>query len=209
MPKEQPTITLGLLSAIEENEQITQRAVAKDLDVALGMVNAYLKRCIKKGYVKVTQAPANRYVYYLTPTGFAEKSRLTAEYLFSSFNFFRNARQQCEAILTQCLADRQQNVVLVGSGDLAEIVILCSREFDIQLNGVVETDGQVLQTSGLRHFERIEDVDENNVFIITDLLRPQDAYFDLSKIHSDEKIYVPGILGVYRHPVSLNMETGG
>jgi len=28
--------------------------------------------------MKIKQAPANRYVYYLTPKGFAEKSRLTA-----------------------------------------------------------------------------------------------------------------------------------
>ena len=45
-----------------------------------------------KGLVKMSQVPLNRYAYYLTPQGFAEKSRLTAEYLSVSFNFFRRAR---------------------------------------------------------------------------------------------------------------------
>ena len=56
-------ITLGLLTAVEDNSRLTQRVAADELGIALGLVNAYLKRCIRKGYVKVTQAPANRYAY--------------------------------------------------------------------------------------------------------------------------------------------------
>ena len=44
------------------------------MGVALGLANSYLKRCIRKGFIKITEAPANRYLYYLTPQGFAEKA---------------------------------------------------------------------------------------------------------------------------------------
>ena len=94
---EEAKITLGLLSAVEANSALTQRSVASDLGIALGLANAYLKRCVRKGLVKVKQVPANRYSYYLTPKGFAEKSRLTAEYLSISFNFFRSARSDRRA----------------------------------------------------------------------------------------------------------------
>ena len=198
VPENQADITLGVLNAVEEDQHITQRRVANDLGVALGLINSYLKRCIKKGFVKISLAPANRYSYYLTPAGFAEKSRLTAEYLSSSFNFFRNARQQCEDILSQCIADGHQDIVLVGDGDLAEIIILCSREFDIKLIGVVETDDQVSNTSGLQRFEQIEDVDFSNALIITSLIRPQEIYSEISKIYDDGRIYIPGILCVSR-----------
>ena len=69
------TITLGVLTAIEEDDRATQRAISEDLGIALGLTNAYLKRCVKKGFIKVRQIPANRYAYYLTPQGFAEKSQ--------------------------------------------------------------------------------------------------------------------------------------
>ena len=88
-------ITLGMLNAVEENSVLTQRSLARELGIALGLANAYLKRCVTKGYIKVTHAPAKRYAYYLTPQGFAEKSRLTAQYLAISFDFFRLARSQC------------------------------------------------------------------------------------------------------------------
>src|SRR5271157_1367844 len=88
-------IVLGLLESVERDGAQSQRKLASDLGIALGLANAYLKRCVHKGLVKVGQAPARRYAYYLTPQGFAEKSRLTATYLSHSFSFFREARAQC------------------------------------------------------------------------------------------------------------------
>ena len=90
-----------MLNAVEENAVLTQRSLARGLGIALGLANAYLKRCVTKGYIKVTQAPANRYAYYLTPKGFAEKSRLTTQYLTNSFDFFRLARNQCDALFAE------------------------------------------------------------------------------------------------------------
>ena len=90
-------ITLGVLNAVHENSAVTQRSVAQQLGIALGLTNAYLKRCVKKGLIKVNQIPPNRYAYYLTPKGFSEKTRLTAEYFSSSFVFFRRARYRRDA----------------------------------------------------------------------------------------------------------------
>src|SRR5262245_41785569 len=83
---EGPRIMLELLDAVEQNRAQSQRLLASELGIALGLVNAYLKRCIKKGLVKVRSAPARRYAYCLTPQGFAEKSRLTVEYLSYSLD---------------------------------------------------------------------------------------------------------------------------
>src|ERR1700744_4187535 len=84
----------GRLTSVDSNGARSQRHIAAELDIALGLVNAYLKRSIKKGLVKVGQAPARRYAYYLTPQGFSEKSRLTVEFLSSSFSLFRKAKEE-------------------------------------------------------------------------------------------------------------------
>src|SRR3974377_1700656 len=93
-------IMLGLLDAVEQERAHSQRHLASELGVALGLVNAYLKRCINKGLVKARQAPARRYAYYLTPRGFAEKSRLTVEYFSHSFGFFRQSKTDCSGLFT-------------------------------------------------------------------------------------------------------------
>src|SRR5437868_9764612 len=92
---EKTRIMLGLLESVERGGEQSQRRLASELGVALGLVNAYLKRCVSKGLVKVRSAPTRRYAYYLTPRGFAEKSRLTVEYLSYSLSLFRQAKNDC------------------------------------------------------------------------------------------------------------------
>jgi len=131
-------IVLGLLTSIERDSAITQRKLAGDLGIALGLANSYLRRCVRKGLVKMSQVPLNRYAYYLTPQGFAEKSRLTAEYLTVSFDFFRRARGDCAMLLRQCTARGWRRVALYGAGDLAEIVVLSAGETGIDVALVID-----------------------------------------------------------------------
>src|SRR5580765_6671163 len=111
-------IVLNLLNSVDDGAR-SQRRIAEELGIALGLVNAYLKRCVKKGYVKVSEAPARRYAYYLTPYGFAEKSRLTVEYLSRSFSFFREAKADCIEIFAIAKAQNFHDLVLSGKSDLA------------------------------------------------------------------------------------------
>ena len=53
-------IMLGLLESVDRDGGQSQRARASEFGVALGLVNAYLKRCVRKGLVKVKEAPARR-----------------------------------------------------------------------------------------------------------------------------------------------------
>jgi DNA-binding MarR family transcriptional regulator len=135
-----PEILLRLLSSIERDSAITQRKLAGHLGIALGLANAYLRRCIRKGFVKVTRVPLNRYAYYLTPQGFTEKSRLTADYFSASLNFFRRARGDCRALLAQCASDGWSRIALYGASDLAEIAVLSAGETGIEVVCVIDED---------------------------------------------------------------------
>src|SRR5205085_12061587 len=135
---ENARIVLGLLESVERDGAQSQRKLASDLGIALGLVNAYLKRCVKKGLLKIGQAPARRYAYYLTPHGFAEKSRLTVEYLSSSFSFFRRAREDCSSVLKAARARGWTRIVLIGVSDLAEIATICALEQGITIVAVID-----------------------------------------------------------------------
>lgn len=199
MPEEQTDITLGLLSAVHENSHVTQRTVATELDVALGLVNTYIRRCVKKGYIKVRQAPANRYAYYLTPSGFAEKSRLTAQYLSHSFTFFRNARQQCSDILARSEERNWRRLALAGASELAEIMILCAHEYPVALAGIVDPVASREMFQGLPVVPLLKKLGPVDAVVITDLTDPQAAYAALAEHLPDERILAPAILRVVRN----------
>jgi DNA-binding MarR family transcriptional regulator len=128
---------VALLAAVGDSDQHTQRSLAGRLDVALGLANALLKRCVSKGLIKIQNAPARRYAYYLTPKGFAEKSRLVAEYLETSLNFFRRARGQYEELFVALAARGITRIAIAGSGELAEIAMLSASATGITVQAVI------------------------------------------------------------------------
>jgi DNA-binding MarR family transcriptional regulator len=200
-------ITLGVLSAIEEDDRATQRAISEELGIALGLTNAYLKKCVKKGYVKVRQIPANRYAYYLTPQGFAEKSRLTADYLSISFNFFRSSREQCAALFGTCEKRRWTRVALAGCGDLAEIFTLCRREdSDVEIVGIINTSagGETMERfAGLPVVRRLTDLNKVHAVVVTDIQNAQRVFEELTKAIPPERVLTAPLLKVSRTPPVL------
>ncbi len=190
-------ITLGVLDAVEQNAQVTQRSVASELGIALGLANAYLKRCMRKGWIKVKQIPPNRYLYYLTPKGFAEKSRLTAEYLGSSFTFFRRARAQLEEAMATCKIKGWQRVGLYGIGELTEIGALCNSEFHLDL--VVVAPGASGRIAGVAAVPTIDAAGALDAVILTDLARPQVAFEELKARFPAERILTPRLLRISRN----------
>src|SRR5271170_4776992 len=135
---EDERILLDLLNSVERDGGQSQRRLASELGIALGLVNAYLRRCIKKGLVKVTEAPARRYIYYLTPQGFAEKSRLTVEYLSVSFSFFRRAKAECGVVFATAAERGFSRLAFAGISDLAEIAMICALDTGVKITAVVD-----------------------------------------------------------------------
>jgi len=187
-------ITLGLLNSVEGNSQITQRSVAGELGIALGLANSYLKRCIKQGLIKVSQAPKNRYAYYLTPQGIAERSRLTAEYLSQSLDFFRVARQQTGDVLKHCHDRGWRRIALVGKSELAEITILSAAEYNIALIGLIDAEARKTTDSfmALPVVADIGDLDSIDALIVTDMRQPQTTYDkSINTLPADRVLMLP------------------
>lgn len=119
-----------LLEEIQQDPAVTQRRLASSLGLSIGSVNWHLKRCASKGWIKLRQAPVKRYLYYLTPEGFGEKARLTAEYMRVSFDLLRVGRQQYEAITLLCQSRGWTRIMLLGDSELAELMTLVMTRSD-------------------------------------------------------------------------------
>ncbi len=196
--RQQTEITLGVLDAVNQNAQITQRSISGGLGIALGLANAYLKRCVRKGWIKVKQIPPNRYLYYLTPRGFAEKSRLSAEFLTSSFSFFRSARAEYDAALVECRRQGWQRVALFGRSDLTEIAALCNAEINVDLIVIAPAAARHPRAAGLPAVATLAEAGAVDAVIITDLAQPQLAYDAVALAVPRERIVTPGMLRIAR-----------
>ena len=185
-------IVLGVLDVVERDPAVTQRSVARELGIALGLANAYLRRCVRKGLIKVREVPPRRFAYYLTPQGFAEKSRLTATYLSDSFSLFRQARTQCAELFKLAAARGQRRLALLGQGDLAEIAGLVARDHSVEIVGVIAAGGEA------GRFEaELAAVGPVDAIVITALIDARGALERALRVFDAERVYVPAILRVY------------
>jgi DNA-binding MarR family transcriptional regulator len=184
-------IVLGVLDVVERDPSVTQRSVARELGIALGLANAYLRRCVRKGLIKVREVPRRRFAYYLTPQGFAEKSRLTATYLSDSFSLFRQARTQCGELFKLAAARGQRRLALLGHGDLAEIASLVARDHPIDILGVIAADGEAARLEAELAAARPDAI------VVTALIDPRAALEAALRVFGAEQVYVPAILRVY------------
>lgn len=197
---EQSRIVLGLLESVDRDGHKTQRHHASEFGVALGLVNAYLNYCIKKGFVKVKKVPAKRYFYYLTPKGFAEKSRLTLTLISNSLTFFRAARADYASVFQNFAARGMTRIVLAGMSDLAEIAMVCAAESGVVLVAIVDQAPSRPQFAGLPVITDFANVPNGfNGAVVTDLKNPQATYDAAVTRLGADCVLSPGILGITSH----------
>jgi hypothetical protein len=194
---EQTRILLGLLESVERDGAQSQRHLAGELGIALGLVNAYLKRCVNKGLLKMKEAPTRRYAYYLTPRGFAEKSRLTVDYLSYSLSFFRQARADCADTLTLAYRRGWRRIALAGISDLAEISTICALESGIKIVAVVDPHSELTRWVNVPVMKSIDPVaDEIDGVLVTDLGSAHEIYAELTTRFGEDRVLAPPLLGV-------------
>ena len=190
-------IVLGLLEYVGRGGEQSQRRLASELGVALGLANAYLRRCVKKGLVKVRQAPARRYVYYLTPRGFAEKSRLTLEFMSYSFALFRRAKADCMAALEAARERGYARIALIGASDLAEIATICALDGGFAITAVVDANIAAERFAGaplVRNMDLL--APSPDAVLVTDMRATAATVEAAVARFGVERVLVPALLGV-------------
>jgi hypothetical protein len=189
-------VLLGLLQSVERDGRRSQRHMASEFGVALGLINTYLKYCMRKGYVKVKRIPAGRYVYFLTPKGAAEKSRLIVAHLSNSLVFFRRAREDCTHVIEHAAARGWYRLALCGVGDLADIAFLCAEGKAASLVGIIDRNCPASTCRGLPVVRDIDALAPFDAIIVTDQNAPQATYDQLVSRIESSRVLPLDVLGI-------------
>ena len=131
---------LQLLEAVEADSRVTQRGLSTQLGIALGLTNIYLKRLVRKGYIKCVNVQSNRITYLLTPHGIAEKLRLTYEFMDYSLHLYGDVRQHLRTVISECAAAGRR-VAIFGRGEAAELSYLTFKEFGLDPLAIFDVEG--------------------------------------------------------------------
>jgi DNA-binding MarR family transcriptional regulator len=131
---------LSLLQELEKNPVISQRELSNRFGIALGVTNACIKRMVRRGWVRITGLNQRRIEYYLTPKGFAEKTKLTVDLISWTVQHYITLKDLIGKKLLEMQGEGVERLVFYGVSDEMEIAYIALQGLNLKLIGIVEDD---------------------------------------------------------------------
>jgi DNA-binding MarR family transcriptional regulator len=136
----EPLRDLQFLKELEQNPNVSQRELSHKLNIALGVTNACLKKMIRRGWIKIKKIPPRRIGYYLTPHGFAEKSKLTYRFLSNTIHQYTATKKDITEKLLSLQGAGIKRIAFFGASDEMEIAYVTLAGVKLELVGIVDDD---------------------------------------------------------------------
>lgn len=95
-------IRFRVMRLLQDNPDLSQRQLSRELGISLGAVNYCLRALVDKGEVKIRNFRAAnnkmRYAYILTPRGLANKAEITRRFLARKMAEYEALKAEIEAL---------------------------------------------------------------------------------------------------------------
>ena len=148
---------LRLLEEVEVTPQTSQRHLATELGVALGVANLLIRNLAKKGYIRATRAGWKQWVYNLTPSGVGRKANLTMAYVDRVLGHYRRVREILRDDLEGMALVPESRMAIYGAGEMGELMYLVRRDMGVtRVDFFEEHGGRSLLGTTVRDLKAIE-----------------------------------------------------
>jgi DNA-binding MarR family transcriptional regulator len=117
-----------IIHIINRNTFNTQREIASETKMSLGLINILLKRLVTKGYLRAQQLDRRKVQYILTPRGLAEKTKKSYRYTLKTIAALKSIRSALEIILKKAYDGGVRHFYILGQGDLSSMIEIVLRE---------------------------------------------------------------------------------
>jgi len=172
-----------ILDELSNNDALTQRDLSKRMGIALGLVNSYIKNLMAKGYITVRNIPSKRYAYYLTPKGFAEKSRLAYDLLHDYTRIYREAKNNYRQLFFELERSGVKRIVFAGADEVAEFAYITLQDTKLELTGVIDPEraGETFFGRQIKPLSELHSLEYDSI-VITSYLKWKKIYDTLTDI---------------------------
>ena len=129
-----------LIVELQGGLNVSQRALAHRLGVAVGTVNRLLGEMVEAGYVEVFNRDVRPFAYKVTDNGRRYERRLGLEQYSWALSSLRRLEQRIRAALSELQRQGVKRVVFYGAGDVMEATYRVASEVGLEVVGVVDDD---------------------------------------------------------------------
>lgn len=119
---------LRMLEEVHASADQSQRTLAGNVGIALGVANALVRSMVKRGYIRVTRLSWKRWAYFVTPAGASRKLQLTVNYVDRFMDHYRRVRTLVRDTVDTESIEPHHLVAIYGATELGELIYLALRD---------------------------------------------------------------------------------
>lgn len=134
---------MDILCIVADNPQISQRKIAEKTGISLGQVNFLIKKCVKKGLIKIEGQSPKSIRYNLTPKGIKEKGEMTLQYIKLSYNAVLKMSDKIKSITDEQIKQGKKIFIYGKKDEIFELIkiVLDEKEADYKvINNILHID---------------------------------------------------------------------
>jgi len=121
-----------IIEILDENNNITQRNIASQAGISLGLTNILIKRLVKKGFIKIKNMNKKRILYHLTPKAILEKTYRTYHYFERSVKDIVNIRKKIQDEIIRKNNIHSRQIIIIGNNEISEIARWAVQELKLK-----------------------------------------------------------------------------
>jgi len=179
-----------ILEHVESTPLLTNRILARKLGCSVKLAHELLGKMVNRGCLHVKKVHSRRWDYFLTPKGISEKIRLTYEFLQFSMQFYKDARKKSSQLCRNFAESGVKQIAFLGAGDLAEVVYLGVKEWNLELTDVFDGYAENFLNHKVKKIKELEISKAEAVIVCTyNPQKPMDENFMPENIKTNIPLY--------------------
>lgn len=141
-----------ILSILDEQPDITQAEIARQVGLVPAAVNGYIRRLGEQQLLVTSRRDGRALAYRLTPAGQRRRSYHLISYLAELNGLVETVLRELRLRIQRVCGDAPCKVVLYGAGETGHVALLAMRDLEnIHVLGVVDDDPSKHGTTLLSH----------------------------------------------------------
>ena len=131
-----------IADTLKEDSLASQRVLAENAGISVGLMNAILKRFAERGWIMLTHVTLKKLSYALTPTGIAELTAYSQSFVKRTFAIASKYNETLCNIVAQAKKEGKTKIVLYGNSHIKFLLVYVCQKF--QLAFMEESEGSPL-----------------------------------------------------------------
>ncbi|HON56253.1 MAG TPA: winged helix-turn-helix domain-containing protein [bacterium] len=178
-----------ILKQIENDTNISQFRLAKNINVAPSMTNKYISQLKKNKLIKLQGKNNKTTRYYLTEKGKEQNKKYLNEFINEILILYKEIKNEIKLKLLKIKETAQsKKILLYGANEICEMIIAANKELNLKIVGIIDKNADLYKNKfhGLKLFspDKLYDL-KFDVLLITSISKSEEIYNQVKDINKE------------------------